>query len=63
MSLPQGGGRGVQSSTNCHYNFLSLPEGMGRGVEEVGPMSLYMEFFFFFVDGIPKEKLFVSVIP
>ena len=45
MSLPQGGGRGVQRSTNCHHNFLSLPEGRGRGVEEVGPMSLYMEFF------------------
>ena len=25
-----------------------------RGVEEVGPMSLYMEFF---VDGIPKQSV------
>ena len=45
MSLTKGGGGGGQGSTNCHYNILSLPEGRGRGVEEVGPMSLYMDFF------------------
>ena len=58
MSLPQGGGEGGQRSINCHYNFLSLPEGRGRGVEEVGSMSLYMEFFF--VDGIPKAIVKIS---
>ena len=59
MSLPRGGEGGGQRSTNYHYNFLSLPEGKGRGVEEVGPMSLFTEFFF--VDGIPKRLKFLRI--
>ena len=36
--------------------FLSLPEGRGR-VEEVGPMSLYMEFFFVWMASLRSIRM------
>ena len=41
--LSKEGARGDQRLTNCHDIFLTLPE--WKALKEVGPMSLYMEFF------------------